>query len=888
MRVSVALGVLRAFSVVAAASSRFDGFVLTSYREGGFSTADAALAVANAAATNIRVVEIMSTWYVDNVVNSTTISPRASLSPSDADVLAAIDNAQRNGLDVALKPHIDSLDGVWRANIGTHFTTDAQWAAFFESYTAFILTFAALARSRNVLLFNVGTELDGTHGREAEWRTVIAAVREALPGAALWLGPNWEWQGSPGWELVPFWDALDFIGVDMYAPLSSHDDPTLAEAVEGWAPIVANLTAFSASHGGKKVIFAEIGYASWQHAATDAPGCCTGPPDTITQSILYQSFFSAVFDNPVLGGVFWWAWPDENPNGLPCSTDFSVYKKPAAAIVKAAYGGSPQDGVGDVPIYADGIAHWDASYSWGAEVDLTSTADPYPSHDFSAAINISGQGGAFALHAPSPQSLAGLESLVFDIRVPNSSTAFSITAFLCACNDCRNCPEILPTLNIDEYSPSKNCTVPSTWEGARVVIPIADLNPSGAAAQIQRVQIGANSGVFFVVDNLGFIAAPPSPRPLALEKPAQSQCASDSDCSLNGVCLQGVCSCDTPWLGPACVALDVRPTNASSGLFDFDSDGVHLSTWGGSVVRGDDNVWHMFAARMVNNCGIASWLSNSEIVHATADSPTGAFKTQSVIFPVWAHEPSVTRAPTGEFVMHFTGNNASGVLPVTGGKTCVCIDGSTSHATCVTGRNWSVPLLTWMSYALDPAGPWSTPVLIPSAQPLIDTNMDGVILSNGSFVGLWRDNSRKDPGPSLQHRVFAANWRDPSTYVEDAAPQLGNNTEDPTVWVDSRGHFHALVHYGVEMLHGRSSNGVDWAFGAGDARAYGHDIVLVNGSSIGAARRERPHVVIDENGRIVAVTNALQPRGPLAGANGDATFTVSVPVAGPGYGGRME
>jgi hypothetical protein len=498
MRAALELLLLAAIST---ARARFDGFVLTSYSEGGYSTPAAAQAVANAAATNIKVVEIMATWYVENVVNSTTISSRASLSPSDADVLAAIDNAHRNGMQVALKPHIDSLDGMWRANIGTHFSTDAQWSAFFESYTAFLLHFAALARSRSVVLFNVGTELDGTHGHASEWRAVIAAVRGALPGAILWLGPNWEWKGSPGYQLVLFWDALDFIGVDMYAPLSSHDNPTLAEAIAGWAPIVANLSAFSALHGGKQVIFAEIGYASWQHAATNAPGCCEGPPDTLTQSILFQSFFSAVFDSPILGGVFWWAWPDTNPDGLPCSTDFSVYKKPAAAVVKAAYSAA-DGGAGGALIYANGATTWDAGYSWDAQVNLTSRDDPYPLHNFSAAVNISDHGGAFALHAPSPLSLTGLESLAFDIRVPNSSSAYQLTAFLCACNDCRNCAVILPTLFVDEYSPGRDCSVPSTWEGSRIVIPLSDLNPGGAAAEIQRVQIGAASGVAFSVDNL--------------------------------------------------------------------------------------------------------------------------------------------------------------------------------------------------------------------------------------------------------------------------------------------------------------------------------------------------------------------------------------------------
>ena len=139
-------------------------------------------------------------------------------------------------------------------------------------------------------------------------------------------------------------------------------------------------------------------------------------------------------------------------------------------------------------------------------------------------------------------------------------------------------------------------------------------------------------------------------------------------CNLNGVLLNGACECDVAWTGANCTELSVLPTNATSGLVDADARGVHLSTWGGSVLVDDYGTWHMWAARMVGHCGIGSWLSNSEIVHATANSPTGSYVVDSVVWPIWAHEPTVVRAPSGEFVMYWTGNNGSGVLANPGGQ----------------------------------------------------------------------------------------------------------------------------------------------------------------------------------------------------------------------------
>lgn len=112
------------------------GFVYTSYSANGFQMANQD--AANMASLGIRVVEVMATWYVENTVNATRIFQDPTKSPLDADVVRAIRAVQAAGMSVALKPHIDSLDGVWRAEIGTQFKNASQWDDFFSNYTAFI------------------------------------------------------------------------------------------------------------------------------------------------------------------------------------------------------------------------------------------------------------------------------------------------------------------------------------------------------------------------------------------------------------------------------------------------------------------------------------------------------------------------------------------------------------------------------------------------------------------------------------------------------------------------------------------------------------------------------------------------------------------------------
>jgi len=115
------------------------GFSYVTYSAGSFSqpSSTKSLSLMASPSVGIRAVEIMATYFVANSANATAIHPTAS-SPTDADVAAAIRDALAAGLTPVLKPHIDCLDGVWRANIGTKFTTEAQWTAWFSNYTAFI------------------------------------------------------------------------------------------------------------------------------------------------------------------------------------------------------------------------------------------------------------------------------------------------------------------------------------------------------------------------------------------------------------------------------------------------------------------------------------------------------------------------------------------------------------------------------------------------------------------------------------------------------------------------------------------------------------------------------------------------------------------------------
>ena len=87
------------------------------------------------------------------------------------------------------------------------------------------------------------------------------------------------------------------------------------------------------------------------------------------------------------------------------------------------------------------------------------------------------------------------------------------------------------------------------------------------------------------------------------------------------------------------------------GFLPTDKSGKNLSSWGGSVLS-EGGTWHMWAARMVNYCGIGQWEQNSQIVHATATDALGPYTELDTVAGVFAHEPCVTiDRRTGELLM---------------------------------------------------------------------------------------------------------------------------------------------------------------------------------------------------------------------------------------------
>ena len=91
------------------------------------------------------------------------------------------------------------------------------------------------------------------------------------------------------------------------------------------------------------------------------------------------------------------------------------------------------------------------------------------------------------------------------------------------------------------------------------------------------------------------------------------------------------------------------------------------STWGASLVKGDDGLYHMFYSRWPKAPGW-NWVTHSEIAHAVSDSPFGPFEHKDVALPArgaehWdglcTHNPTIHRFDDKYYLYHM-GNTGDG------------------------------------------------------------------------------------------------------------------------------------------------------------------------------------------------------------------------------------
>jgi len=244
-----------------------------------------------------------------------------------------ITELHKNNIEVMLKPQLWVWRGEFTGNI--NMKSEEDWKILERTYESFILDYAKVAQEKKVSVYCVGTELEQfVKFRPDYWKRLIEKVKAIYKGE-LTYAANWD-----EYTKTHFWEALDYMGIDGYFPLSKNKTPQIQELKKGWQKhkIIMKRHADSLQ---KKVLFTEFGYRSVDYSAhkpweVDYSKTSVNLQGQVNTT---QVLFEELWDEEWFAGGFVWKWfIHHDKAGGKNNPRFTPQNKPAEEIVRGFYG----------------------------------------------------------------------------------------------------------------------------------------------------------------------------------------------------------------------------------------------------------------------------------------------------------------------------------------------------------------------------------------------------------------------------------------------------------------------------------------------------------------------------------------------------------------------
>ena len=280
-------------------------------------------------AAGVEWVALVAVWYQQSRT-STLIGPDPNQTASDESVREVIRFLHAKGAKVMLKPYVNSHDHVWRANF-----EPKNVDTWFNSYRRFVNHYAEMAADEDVEMLCVGVEYSWCDRNQREqWLDVIDSARSRYDGP-LTYAAHWRI-----YQDVCFWDAVDYVGVNAYFPLTKKEDVGLSTMVKAWkAPLDAmGSWRYRARLTDKEIIFTEVGYRSLPLCWKKGIETDTDEVDTKAQEVCYKALLMAAPARPWLRGIYIWSWDHWSVNaGGPENNNWTPKGKPAETVLSDYY-----------------------------------------------------------------------------------------------------------------------------------------------------------------------------------------------------------------------------------------------------------------------------------------------------------------------------------------------------------------------------------------------------------------------------------------------------------------------------------------------------------------------------------------------------------------------
>jgi len=246
-----------------------------------------------------------------------------------------VEQAHARGIKVLLIPHLWVETSGWRGEVDPG--SAEGWLRYQRSYRAFVLGWATFAARAGVDAFSVGVECKSWSGRFAPyWKGLIGEVRGVFSGF-LTYSANWDEA-----EQVVFWSELDWLGINAFYPLASHNGASYSDYLEGARRARDQVGALARTLG-LPVLFVEVGYTTRRDAAVE-PWLW---PDDMTHVVYDEDeqarALSALIElfapEPWFVGLFVWRYyADLDDVSQEHAWGFSPHGKRAERVLEQAFG----------------------------------------------------------------------------------------------------------------------------------------------------------------------------------------------------------------------------------------------------------------------------------------------------------------------------------------------------------------------------------------------------------------------------------------------------------------------------------------------------------------------------------------------------------------------
>ena len=250
-------------------------------------------------------------------------------------VRTTIRRAKEKGINSMLKPQLWLSHGTWVGELD--YEKEADWERWESTYEIFIMGLLNIAIEEDIKMFCIGTEFEIHAIKRPEfWRQLIKKMRKIYKGK-LTYAANWD-----NFEKLPFWDDLDYIGIDAYFPLDDSTTPTVEQLLKAWKKPLAKIEKLYCKYQ-KPILFTEFGYMSVDRCAYNTwelEGKRRSiPQNNKAQMNALEALFKTFWVKDWWAGGFLWKWHPDNKSGShDHSKGYTPQGKDAEKCVAKWYG----------------------------------------------------------------------------------------------------------------------------------------------------------------------------------------------------------------------------------------------------------------------------------------------------------------------------------------------------------------------------------------------------------------------------------------------------------------------------------------------------------------------------------------------------------------------